>query len=90
MSKNSKRCWQPGCENKGIKCVIIGWNEEDEKSRYCHEHAAVNGFCYSCGIFCAGIESFDFGRYRGLCDNCADEYEVEYGMWEVDPYQAEY
>jgi hypothetical protein len=47
--------------------------DEDQVQRYCFEHAAENGFCYSCGIFCAGIESFDFGEYRGLCDICADE-----------------
>lgn len=71
----------------------------DEMERYCHEHVTEKGFCY-CGIFCAGIESFDFGRYRGFCDNCADEIkaneardemtEMEQGLWEVDPYAAEY
>jgi hypothetical protein len=75
VSKNSKRCWAPKCENKGIKCLIPGAliDSDDEMQRYCTEHAAENGFCYGCGIFCAGIESFDFGQYPGLCDNCADE-----------------
>lgn len=89
MSKNSKRCWQKtGCQNKGIKCLIPGAliDGEDEKMRYCSEHAAENGFCYSCGIFCAGIESFDFGRYRGLCDNCADEVRTSVS-W--DDYEQE-
>lgn len=104
MSKNSKRCWQPGCHIKGIKCVILGAlideDEEDQMQRYCSEHAAENGYCYSCGIFCSGIESFDFGKHPGLCDNCADEVrtneawneidEMEVGLWEVDPYAAEY
>jgi hypothetical protein len=81
MSKNSKRCWEPGCTNKGIKCVIPGplIDGDDEKSRYCTEHAAKNGFCYGCGIFCAGIESFSFGEHAGLCDNCADQSDAEWG-----------
>jgi hypothetical protein len=88
MSKNSKRCWQKSCQNKGIKCLIPGAliDDEDKKMRYCSEHAAENGFCYSCGIFCAGIESFDFGRYRGLCDNCADEVRAS-DSW--DDYEQE-
>jgi len=98
MSKNSKRCWQLGCQNKGIKCVILGAlidQDENVKNRYCSEHAAENGFCYSCGIFCAGIESFDFGRYHGLCDNYADEVRAndawdEIDEQEIDPYEAEY
>lgn len=96
MSKNSKRCWQPGCHSKGMKCIIsaalIG-EDEDQMERYCSEHAAENGYCYGCGIFCAGIESFDFSWHRGLCDNCADEVkaneawdEMEAGMWEIDSY----
>lgn len=78
MSKNNKRCWQSGCQSKGIKCVIQGalLDGEDEKMRYCSNHATENGFCYSCGIYCAGIESFDFGSYPGLCDNCADEVRL--------------
>lgn len=88
MSKNSKRCCNQGCENKGIKCLITGplIDGEDERFRYCSEHAAENGFCYSCGIFCAGIESFDFGQYPGLCDNCI--YEVRHNdSW--DDYAEE-
>ena len=89
MSKNSKRCWQPGCHNKGIKCIISAGltdSREDEKQRYCSEHASENGFCYSCGLFCAGIESFDFGQYLGLCDNCADEARYN-DSW--DDYEEE-
>jgi hypothetical protein len=99
MSLNSKRCWEPKCTNKGIKCLIPGGliDDEDQMARYCHEHAAKNGYCYSCGIFCAGIESFDFGKYPGLCDNCADEVkanealeEYDEGIEEVWPFPDEF
>lgn len=30
-------------------------------------------YCHSCGQFCAGITSFEFGPYNGFCDNCADQ-----------------
>lgn len=88
MSRNSKRCWQPSCHDKGIKCLTPGAliDGNDEKQRYCSNHAAQNGFCYSCGIFCAGIESFDFGQYPGLCDNCADQVSAE-DDWGSDWYE---
>lgn len=101
MSKNSKCCWHPGCYEKGTRCVIP-WSDDDDLpyERYCPEHAVEYGYCCGCGLFCAGIDSFDFGRYRGLCDNCADEVraneawddyeEMEFGLWEIDPYAAEY
>ncbi len=90
MSKNSKRCWQFGCQNKGTKCLIPGAliDDEDQKSRYCPDHAAENGFCYGCGIFYAGIESFDFGQYPGLCDNCADGARCN-DSWEDDAHYEE-
>lgn len=73
MSK--KRCWHIGCAEKGMRC-ILPWPEDETDppyERYCYQHAAEHGYCYGCGLFCSGIESFDFGPYRGLCDNCADE-----------------
>jgi hypothetical protein len=73
----SKKCWHPGCDEKGMRCVLI-WRDPDEipYERYCHNHAFDNGYCYGCGIFQAGIERFDFGPYKGLCDNCGAEAEA--------------
>lgn len=30
-------------------------------------------YCHSCGQFCAGITSFEFGPYAGFCESCADQ-----------------
>ena len=38
----------------------------------CPEHCQVEGFCWGCGQFWAGIESFDFSP-TGLCENCKEE-----------------
>lgn len=48
-----------------------GWVDLTEY--YCAEHCHDNGFCFNCGGFWAGAESFDFGP--GWCSNCASEFE---------------
>jgi len=92
MSKNKKRCWQPGCtETDTIKCRVYERDEADGKwkpdiFRYCHDHAKENGFCYCCGELCAGIESYEF-THPGLCDNCFDQIEADMG-WD-EPLEEE-
>ncbi len=34
----------------------------------CSTHHHATGYCYGCGQFFGGIESFEFGN--GLCDDC--------------------
>lgn len=50
---------------------------------YCAEHCQKNGYCYGCGHFWAGSESFDFGN--GLCSNCHGDLEE----WDFDDGEAE-
>lgn len=57
----------------------------DVYDHYCAEHCQKNGYCYSCGEFWAGSESFDFSR-SGLCSNCRSEYEEDYDEDEDDDY----
>lgn len=54
-----------------------GWYKETYY--YCASHCQKNGFCYGCGEFWAGSESFDFGP--GYCSNCAGEFEDD---WDDD------
>lgn len=72
-------CQHEGCRNKGEACMLLafGPDEDDTLFWYCYEHKVKEGFCRDCGVFCAGIESFDFGHYKGLCDNCASERQSE-------------
>lgn len=50
--------------------------------RYCWDHTPA-GFCKGCGLFCAGIESFDFaaerGNVAGFCEECSDAIKSDCG-----------
>lgn len=96
-------CQQDGCREIGIPCYLPDLYEDDDAERptgdepsayYCGAHAQRNGFCYRCGQFWEGVESFDFGP--GYCDNCEqyedhdderDEWDGqdEYDYWEQGP-----
>lgn len=71
-------CEWPGCWNRNVTpCHLTEWDGKPQPTEYyCSAHASDAGFCWGCGQFWAGIESFDFSR-SGLCDNC-DESEPDY------------
>ena len=83
----------------GLKSVIHylknGWL--DTYDYYCAEHCQKNGYCYGCGQFWAGSESFDFSK-NGLCSNCKDDpdlvgYEDDEDYYEMPEdyyYQEQY
>ena len=83
MSKN-KQCQHPVCDKPGIECVTL---RVDDIEWYCSDHAEEHGFCYCCGLYCAGLDRFHFGRYRGLCDNCADRERANYAWEEEIDYE---
>jgi hypothetical protein len=67
------------CEKCGytdsLKCYIdMPWGdpEPEPDEILCGKHAAEAGYCCCCGMFCAGLDSFEF-RHPGYCDNCYDE-----------------
>ena len=73
------RCKTCGTREAVLECRFYVWVKP---YRYlCSVHAVEEGFCGGCGLFCGGIESFDFGgfgRQRGYCDNCWDEIMADY------------
>ena len=72
------RCWEKGCKSHAEPCLLRGYYDDDDEDRiywYCGEHSQKHGFCFSCGEFWGGAESFDFGP--GYCSNCASEFEEE-------------
>lgn len=74
-------CEHDGCQRQAIRCRL----PNDVIRYFCVEHAPEYGFCYLCGEFWGGIESFDFGP--GYCENCAmerddDDWE-DYDEWEL-------
>ncbi len=71
-------CEAPGCwEHETVHCRLHVWNEGsggyvDEFDDNCITHASQYGYCWGCGEFWAGCESFDFNQMQ-LCPNCKDD-----------------
>ena len=62
------QCDIPGCQREGDCCYYP--DDGDVPSHlYCRKHARGQGFCFRCGMFWGGVESFHFDP-DGLCDNC--------------------
>lgn len=80
------KCNEPGCQADGIECRFYDYDEQQEIiEHYCGEHCRKNGYCWYCGQFWAGVESFDFDP-AGLCSNCRPCAEADLGEHDVDPY----
>lgn len=89
--EHPQTCNEEGCANEGMACYYSHLHEEPD-GWYCGKHAHDAGFCPGCGLFWAGIESFDFSR-TGYCENCDDAFEAEFGDdedygddWDDDEY----
>ncbi len=87
-------CDHEGCERRGRGC----WLPDDIEPTdwFCDEHAVAAGYCACCRTFWAGIESFDFSRTPGLCENCiaGEDYDDEadeddYERWCMDEDKAD-
>ena len=80
------RCWDKDCKKRGEPCILRDYNDngDDEVYWYCAEHSHRHGFCFGCGEFWGGSESFDFGP--GYCSNCAPEFEEDYDENWVDDW----
>lgn len=81
-------CTHPGCTYAAIPCYLPGNLPPDDPDDFlCADHCTEAGYCWGCGHFCAGLESFDF-NVRGLCSECRYDpdlgYEPPYD--EDDPY----
>lgn len=82
--------WGPACDECGnrerlTECRFNPWGKP--VGWLCDDHLDGSGFCLGCGLFSAGIESFDFGQYAGYCDNCAAHLEeMDYDYEDEDDY----
>jgi hypothetical protein len=97
------QCEEPGCFAEGVPCFLpsYAFNDSDPfgdvpvaagpDHHYCTKHAKVNGFCWGCGNFFGGIESFDFGhaygKTDGLCDEC--DHQIKSDCGELDDWDDE-
>lgn len=71
------QCQAEGCNKPGKMFEVPDeyWHEDESDypvdfERFCEKHAFEAGYCWICGQFWGGVESFDFGK-SGLCENCA-------------------
>lgn len=72
MSKVGK-CSECGKLSDGLMTCYFTDGNEIELCPTCMKEDG--SFCYGCGQFCAGMESFDF-HHPGYCDTCWDEIEA--------------
>ena len=96
--RSPEQCEHPGCKQDGIPCFLPDYGESETltaDSHYCPEHAKQYGFCYGCGQFWGGVETFEFAHVYnipdGLCENCGDEVrrEYEWDGYDDDGYDDE-
>lgn len=92
-------CQVEGCKNDAIPCYLpdSDYGVDDPDALLCAEHCGDEGYCWGCGRFSAGAESFDFSP-RGLCSECKDDPdlnearvdETDIAFWWPDPMDAAY
>jgi hypothetical protein len=93
------QCEHPGCKAEGIPCFLPDYGREEDPFGdavvtpdyyYCAEHAKVEGFCWGCGGFFGGLESFDFGyaygHIKGLCENCDHQVKTDCGEYDDEDW----
>lgn len=69
-------CTVEDCRYDAIPCYLPGSYPPDEPDDLlCADHCGDAGYCWGCGNFCAGQESFDFNP-RGLCSECRDNPDL--------------
>lgn len=73
------KCEVEGCANPGNPCYLPDITEEQvlgdgPHAWYCDDHIKEHGFCFICGQFQAGLESFEF-VHADYCDNCWNQIE---------------
>jgi hypothetical protein len=82
-------CRHEGCDEASdlIECRFC---DGEIDGRYCWDHVP-SGFCKGCGLFSAGIESFDFaaeyGIIPGFCEECSDQLKHDCGEDEERLYE---
>ena len=85
-------CNHEGCDSTDVTACFLPDNETDTPDEhYCATHAHEHGWCWGCGQFWGGVESFDFGSYygnvAGLCDNCSDAVKDDFDDFDDDDYE---
>ena len=71
-------CEDNNCFNEAMECILYDHEHDREITFwYCPTHSQPNGFCWYCGQFWGGVESFDFDGHCPCCD-AINGFEQEY------------
>ena len=62
-------------------CTSCGKKEElqtvflelEEHGDFCYDCCQEQGFCYSCGDFSSGTNSFEFSKMGAYCESCQEQ-----------------
>lgn len=97
-NKRGHKCAEAGCKSRSTSEYEYPTPNDDgspDTVWLCDEHAEGYGFCYLCGGFWAGVESFDFSRIKGVCENCIVEFDDpdddldefnEFALWDYNTW----
>ena len=78
-----RHCEHEGCLDRDvIECNLN--DNENTQYFFCVAHCYEEGFCWGCGGFWCGFESFDFNNPSHLCQNCREENEDDRYDPEID------
>jgi hypothetical protein len=89
MSTAAETCQHANCTSPGLPCFLPDDPDDAPSFHFCAEHAPDEGFCWACGGFFAGIESFDSSR-TGLCENCEADAGDDDDWTDEDCYDDDY
>ena len=56
-----------------VQCRLPYEQAPDLITYFCVDHCVEEGYCYICGLFCTGVEAFNFSEVPGACSECAAE-----------------
>ena len=70
-------CQHEGClQADAVRCWFGPADPAQEDEYYCATHCHEHGFCYTCGEFWGGIDTFDRSLSH-LCEHCQQEFEED-------------
>lgn len=77
-------CDSCGKSTDGLMCCE--YPHDGSQFKLCPSCMEDSGFCLRCGVFSAGIESFDFSDIPGYCIDCVQELREDFGEYDEEDF----
>lgn len=65
------------CGERADGLMTCTYSHDGSTTKLCPDCMEDSGFCYGCGNYCSGMESFDFSDIPGYCSDCSDEIKSQ-------------